>query len=136
MTTQPYTTPPSLDDLAALARAALDSLPAPLAAQTGAISLQVREFPDEDILDEMELESAFDLLGLYVGTPLDEQSVGDSRDHVDVIQIYRRPILDYWCDSGEDLGHLVRHVVIHEIGHHFGFSDAEMARLEDEAGAA
>ncbi|NBC31049.1 MAG: acetylglutamate kinase [Alphaproteobacteria bacterium] len=134
MSTRRFTTPPSLDELAALARAALDGLPAPLAAQTGAISLQVREFPDTETLDEMDLESAFDLLGLYVGTPLDEQSVGDSRDHVDVIQIYRRPILDYWCDSGEDLGHLVRHVVIHEIGHHFGFSDADMARLEEEAG--
>lgn len=134
MSTHGFTAPPSLDDLAALARDALESLPAPLAAQTGALSLQVRDFPDADTLDEMDLESAFDLLGLYVGTPLDEQSVGDSRDHVDVIQIYRRPILDYWCDSGEDLRHLVRHVVIHEIGHHFGFSDADMARLEQENG--
>ena len=128
-----FTTPPSLDDLAALARAALDTLPDPLRSQVEGISLQVHDFPDAATQDDMGLESPFDLLGLYIGTPIDEQSVVDSRDHVDVIQLYRRPILDYWCDTAEDLGHLVRHVVIHEIGHHFGFTDSEMTHLENEA---
>ena len=126
-----FTTPPSLDDLAAMAKAALDTLPSQLADQIGAVSLQVREFPDEETQRDMALDGPFDLLGLYIGTPFGEQSVTDSRDHIDVIQLYRRPILDYWCETAEDLGHLVRHVVIHEIGHHFGFSDADMAQLED-----
>lgn len=126
-----FTTPPSLDDLASLAQSALDSLPTALAEQIGGISLQVHEFPDAETQLEMATDSPFDLLGLYVGTPLDEQSVSDSRDHIDIIQLYRRPILDYWCDSAEDLAHLVRHVVIHEIGHYFGFSDAEMEHLEE-----
>jgi predicted Zn-dependent protease with MMP-like domain len=71
---------------------------------------------------------------LFRGVGLPQQSVGDPLPHVNMIFLYRRPILDYWCDSGEDLAHVVRHVLIHEIGHHFGFSDADMDRLESEAG--
>lgn len=125
-----FSRPPSLDDIAEMAERALATIPQPLRDRVAGVALQTLEFPDEDTEREMALESPFDLLGLYVGTPFGEQSVTASRDHVDVIQLYRRPILDYWCDSGEDLGHLVRHVLIHEIGHHFGFSDDDMDALE------
>ncbi len=127
-----FTTPPGLDDIADLAERALAGIPAPLRDMVAGVSIQVEDFPDADTEREMDLESPFDLLGLYVGTPFGAQSVTASREHVDVIQLYRRPILDYWCDSGEDLAHVVRHVLIHEIGHHFGFSDDDMERLEQE----
>jgi len=78
----------------------------------------------------MELESPFDLLGLYRGRALPFQSVWDVRTQLDMIFLYRRPILDYWCETGETLTDVVRHVLIHEIGHHFGFSDEDMERIE------
>lgn len=127
-----FTAPPGLDDIADLAERALADIPQPLRGMVAGVSIQVEDFPDEATERDMGLESPFDLLGLYVGTPFGEQSVTESREHVDVIQLYRRPILDYWCDSGEDLPHIVRHVLIHEIGHHFGFSDEDMERLENE----
>ncbi len=79
----------------------------------------------------MGLESPFDLLGLYRGVALPLKSINDPRPGIDMIFLYRRPILDYWCDSGDDLFDVVRHVLIHEIGHHFGFSDDDMARIEE-----
>jgi predicted Zn-dependent protease with MMP-like domain len=81
----------------------------------------------------MALESPFDLLGLYRGVPIGEKSVSAQPDDVDRIFLYRRPLLDYWCDSGETLSHVIRHVLIHEIGHHFGLSDEEMERIEAAA---
>jgi predicted Zn-dependent protease with MMP-like domain len=78
----------------------------------------------------MALDSPFDILGLYRGVALPRKSISDPRPQLDMIFLYRRPILDYWCETSEDLAHLVRHVMIHEIGHHFGFSDADMARIE------
>jgi predicted Zn-dependent protease with MMP-like domain len=79
----------------------------------------------------MGLDSPFDLLGLYRGVALPLKSVSDPRPDIDMIFLYRRPILDYWCESGDDLFELVRHVLIHEIGHHFGFSDADRERIEN-----
>jgi predicted Zn-dependent protease with MMP-like domain len=78
----------------------------------------------------MECESPFDLLGLYAGIDMVRRSVTDMPENVDMIFLYRRPILDYWCETGDDLVEVVRHVLIHEIGHHFGFSDDDMDRLE------
>ena len=78
----------------------------------------------------MKLESPYELLGLYRGVSLDEKSVSESPQDVDMIFLYRTPLLDYWCETGEDLSHLIRHVLIHEIGHHFGFSDADMEKIE------
>src|SRR6202030_4823550 len=86
--------------------------------------------PAEETEAAMGLESPFDILGLYKGVALPHKSVSDPRPDLDMIFLYRRPILDYWCESGEDLGHLVRHVLIHEIGHHFGFSDEDLERIE------
>lgn len=130
----PYTLPPSLDDLETLAINALETIPAPLRARLGAIVLRVDEFPDDETEEEMGLESGFDLLGLYQGHPLTQRSLSDTGILPDIIFLYRRPILDYWCETGEDLAGIVRHVLIHEIGHHFGFSDDDMERLEEEAG--
>ncbi len=129
-----FTLPPSLDDLTGLADQALEAIPAVLRDRVRGVAIQVVEFPDESIEDEMGLDSPFDLLGLYVGVPFGERSVTASAQQVDVIQLYRRPILDYWCDTAEDLADIVRHVLIHEIGHHFGFSDDAMAALEEQAG--
>ncbi len=81
----------------------------------------------------MGLDSPFDILGLYRGVALPHKSVSDPRPALDMIFLYRRPILDYWCESGEDLSDVVRHVLIHEIGHHFGFSDSDMERIENSA---
>jgi predicted Zn-dependent protease with MMP-like domain len=125
-----HTVPPSLVDLEAIAEAAMETVPAVLRRHVQDVVIRVDEFPDEETEHEMELESPFDLLGLYRGVSLDRRSVADTPDDVDMIFLYRRPILDYWCETGEDLGDIVRHVLIHEIGHHFGFSDDDMDRIE------
>ncbi|NIR59886.1 MAG: metallopeptidase family protein [Gammaproteobacteria bacterium] len=98
----------------------------------GDVVLQLEEFPEDEVLEEMECESPFDLLGLYVGIDMPRKSVTDVPENIDMIFLYRRPILDYWCETGEDLVDVVRHVLIHEIGHHFGFSDDDMERIEAE----
>lgn len=122
--------PPSLADIEALALEVRDSLPEPFRRFAAAIVLRVEDFPDAEIEREMELDSPFDLLGLYQGTSVDQKSVAATPEHIDMIFIYRRPLLDYWCETAEDLAHVVRHVMIHEIGHHFGFSDDDMERIE------
>ena len=125
--------PPSLSDIDAIARATLTDLPEPFPQFTRGVVLQVVEFPDEDVCEEMQLESPFDILGLYQGVALDQKLTESSGALPDMVFLYRRPILDYWCETGEDLGHVVRHVLIHEIGHHFGLSDADMEAIEAEA---
>lgn len=125
--------PPTLDDIAAIGRDALQSIPDELRRHVGTVPIMVEEFPDEQTEVDMELETPFDLLGLYRGVALNRKSMSDISSDVDMIFLYRRPILDYWCETGEDLTDVVRHVLIHEIGHHFGLSDDDMERLEDEA---
>ncbi len=125
--------PPSLGDLEAMAERALTSIPAELKRHLGRVVIRVVEFPDAETEDEMGLESPFDILGLYRGVALPRQSVMDPRAEPELIFLYRRPILDYWCETGEPLYAVVRHVLIHEIGHHFGFSDEDMERIEREA---
>jgi predicted Zn-dependent protease with MMP-like domain len=124
---------PSLADLEEVALRAYAALPEELSRHVRDVVIRVEDFPDEEVEQEMELETPFDLLGLYRGVSLDHQTTGMVRQDVDMIFLYRRPILDYWCETGEDLTDIVRHVLIHEIGHHFGFSDADMERLEEEA---
>ena len=126
-----HTIPPSLADIEAIAEEALGTIPAVLRRFAANVILRVDEFPDEETEAEMELESPYDILGLYRGVSLDRQSVSDVPHDVDMIFLYRAPILDYWCETGEDLTHIVRHVLIHEIGHHFGFSDDDMERIEE-----
>ena len=126
----PHTVPPSTPDLERMAEEALDTIPKELLAPVGNLLIQVEDFPDEETEREMELESPFDLLGLYRGVDMTRQSLADLRSGPDMIFLYRRPILDYWCETGEDLFAIVRHVLIHEIGHHFGLSDDDMERIE------
>lgn len=121
---------PSLDDIELIAREAMQTIPEELLRLTIDVIVHVTEFPDEETERAMELASPFDLLGLYQGIPIGEKDAGGTPHDVDRIFLYRRPLLDYWCETGEELTHLVRHVMIHEIGHHFGLSDEDMDRIE------
>lgn len=125
--------PPSLGDFEAIAQAAFDGLPPELAQMVAGVSIQILDFPDAPTMTEMELDSPFDLLGLYSGVPFGEKDGGGIVTQPDMIFLYRRPILDYWCETEEDLTHVIRHVLIHEIGHHFGFSDEDMDAIEAAA---
>ena len=127
-----FSTPPELADLETMALDALKTIPDELRAKVADVVMRIDDFPDSTIQREMGLDDPFELLGLYRGVPLDEKSISDAPQDLDTIYLFRRPMLDYWCETGEDLAHLVRHVLIHEIGHHFGFSDEEMERLEQE----
>ena len=139
MTTDPdhhptFGVPPSLDDIAELAERALAAIPARLARHVEGVGITVEESADDETLDEMGIESPWDLTGLYRGTPLPERSVDDIARQPDLIVLYREAILLEWIETGEDLFRLVRNVLVHEIAHHFGFSDAEIEALEREIG--
>ncbi len=125
---------PSLDDFETMARRAYASLPAEFRALAGDIVFRVDDFPDEDVIGTMELESEFDILGLFQGPDLADVMGGHAHGHQTMIFLYRRPILDYWAEHGEALGDIVRHVLVHEIGHHFGLSDADMDAIESRPG--
>ena len=119
-----------------LADRALATIPDALRQHVDGVAIRVIDLPDEQTCADFGLESPYDLLGLYHGIPLDEQSVLDIKQHVDIIFLYRLPLLDYADDTGDPLFDVVRHVLIHEIGHHFGFSDEDMERIEAEADTA
>ena len=125
---------PSLADFEQLATAAWNRLPADFRRSSGDVVIRVEDFASEEILDSMQIEDPFELTGLYQGVSLDRKSVADVPQEPDMVFLYRRPLLDEWADSDVSLGHLVTHVLIHEIGHHFGLSDADIAAIEDEAG--
>ncbi len=125
-----YSSAPTLEDIEAIAAEAFATIPQALAQHVADVAIHVVDFPDDETLAEMNLESPFDLLGLYQGVSLDQKSVADSLTDIDHIFLYRRPLLDYWCETGEDLYRVVRHVLIHEIGHHFGLSDDDMEAIE------
>ena len=125
--------PPDASDIEAMARAALKTIPEELRRHVGNVVVRVEEFPDSATEHEMDLESPFELLGLYRGVSMDRKSVHDVADDLDMIFLYRRPMLDYWCETGDDIVAVVRHVLIHEIGHHFGLSDEDMERIEEKA---
>ena len=122
--------PPTIADIEAMADKALATIPAVLLKQVGDILIRVQDFPDADTEIEMDLETPFDLLGLYRGADMLARRTSMIPTDISLIFLYRRPILDYWCESAEDLPHLVRHVLLHEIGHHFGFSDEDMEAIE------
>lgn len=129
-------TAPSLDDFEQIAAAAFASLPSEFKALAGEVPCVVSEFPDEETIKEMELESEFDILGLFRGVGLPQGgAAGYTGQLPNQIWLYRRPILDYWSESddGETLGEIITHVLVHEIGHHFGFSDADMEAIEASA---
>jgi len=127
-----FDTPPSAQDIEAIARRALGALPAPFANSLGDVVLKVEDFADEATLRDMGIADPFELTGLYEGVPLTERSVEQSGTLPDLVRLFRRPILDEWADGEDSLEHLVAHVLIHEIGHHFGLSDADMHALEEQ----
>jgi len=125
------TTPPDLAAIEALALAAREALPEPYRAAARQIALRIEDFASDEVLDEMEIEDPFDLSGLYDGIPLTQRSVMDQPEKPDTIWLFRRPILDEWAERGsEPLGHLVGHILVHELAHHFGWSDDEIARID------
>jgi len=128
----PYMTPPTVEDLAEMAERALAAIPPLLAEHVRGVGIAVEELPDDETLDDLEIESAWELTGLYRGTPLTGRSVSDVARQPDLIFLYRQPILLEWIETGEDLFRLVRNVLIHEIAHHFGFSDEAIEALERE----
>lgn len=121
---------PGPEEIARIAEEAVASIHEPLRAHLEDIVFRVQEFPDPETMASMGIDDPFDLLGLYHGVSLAERSSFDPMHMPDMIFLYRRPILDYWQSSGESLDHLVRHVLIHEVGHHFGFSDEDMEAIE------
>lgn len=124
---------PDLAAMEAMTRDMLAQLPEAFRALCADIIIRVDDFPTDDVLEALQAESEFDLLGLFQGTGLPQHSVDESGRLPNMIWLYRRPILDYWSDHDETLGHIVRHVLVHEIGHHFGLSDDDMEAVEASA---
>jgi predicted Zn-dependent protease with MMP-like domain len=124
---------PSLAEMETMAHEVFARLPKTFRDLCEGVIIRVDDFPTEEVLNEMGAESEFDLLGLFQGVGLPFRSEGDIARLPNMIWLYRRPILDYWAEHDESLGHIVRHVLIHEIGHHFGLSDADMEAIEAAA---
>ena len=125
---------PSLDDFAAIARAAYDGLPDPFRRLAGDAVIRITDFAEEDVLADLGIKDAFELTGLYQGVDLSRRSVHDSALHPSMVFLYRRPILDEWAERGDvSLEDLITHVLVHEIGHHFGLSDDDIDAIEDKA---
>jgi predicted Zn-dependent protease with MMP-like domain len=122
--------PPSADDIVVLAERALASIPPHLAEHVRDVGIAVEDRADDETLDELDIESAWELTGLYRGTPLTQRSVLDPVRQPDRIFLYREAILLEWIETGEDLYRLVRNVVVHEVAHHFGFSDDDIDAIE------
>src|SRR5689334_6436495 len=123
--------PPTSEEIEEIARTALRALPAPFADSLGDVVLTVEEFADDATLEAMGIEDPFELSGLYEGVPLTEQSVSQSGTLPETIRLFRRPILDEWAAGDDTLETLISHVLVHEVGHHFGLSDDDMHALED-----
>lgn len=126
---------PTIEDFEALAQDAYDALPEEFRTLCGNVLIQIEDYPSDEVLESMGLESPFDLLGLFQGIGLAQ---GGGETHTgqmpNMVFLYRRPILDYWAEHEDTLGDVVTHVLVHEIGHHFGLSDDDMEALEREAG--
>jgi predicted Zn-dependent protease with MMP-like domain len=125
---------PSLDDFAALAKVAFEALPDNFRNLAGDVVLRVDDFASDEVLDDLGIADPFELTGLYQGVDLGRRSVLDPSPHPSMVFLYRRPILDEWTERGDvTLGELIAHVLVHEIGHHFGLSDDDIHRIEDDA---
>lgn len=126
---------PTLAEFEAMAEAAFEALPEAFRQMCGGVILKIEDFPDDDVVAEMELESPFDILGLFTGIGLAQDSaIAETGRMPNMVHLYRRPILDYWAEHDETLGAIITHVFVHEIGHHFGLSDADMEAIEARAG--
>jgi len=124
---------PTLADFEVIASAVWERLAPEFREVCGDLVIRIEDFALDEVLDELEIESPLDLLGLYHGLSLDKKSVSDLPREPDMVVLYRRAILDYWSDGDETLGEIITHVLVHEIGHHFGFSDADMEEIESQA---
>jgi predicted Zn-dependent protease with MMP-like domain len=132
--TDPQALAPSLDDFETLARAAFDGLPELFRRQCGDVLIRIEDFAADDVLEALEIEDAFELTGLYQGVDLRRRSLLDPAPGQSMVCLYRRPILDEWSERGDvALGELIRHVLVHEIGHHFGLSDDDIEAIEAAA---
>ena len=127
-----FDSPPSAEEIEEIARGALGALPEQFAESLGDVVLLVEDFADDETLQAMGIEDPFDLSGIYEGVPLPERSVSQSGTLPDRIRLFRRPILDEWASGTDTLERLVAHILIHEVGHHFGLSDEDMHALEDQ----
>ena len=125
---------PSLAELEVLASEVFAHLPRKFRDLCEGVVIQVDDFPSDEVLEEMQADSEFDLLGLFQGTGLPFRSESAPVQMPNMIWLYRRPILDYWAEHDETLGAIIKHVLVHEIGHHFGLSDDDMAAIERDAG--
>lgn len=123
---------PSLDDFEAMAQQAFDALPEEYRSLIGEVSFSIAEFADQSVLDSMKIESPYDLLGLFEGVGMAQ---GPATPYTGMmpnrIWLYRRPILHYWAERDDTLQAIITHVLVHEIGHHFGLSDADMEAIDD-----
>jgi predicted Zn-dependent protease with MMP-like domain len=125
---------PDLGEIERLADAAMARLPEPFRAFLDGVVVRVEDFAEEEVLRELGIEDPFELTGLYSGRPVGEQTVMPSGELMPVIHLYRRPLLDEWVETGVSLEALITHVIVHEVGHHFGLSDEDMHAIEDAAG--
>jgi predicted Zn-dependent protease with MMP-like domain len=125
-------TAPDLAVFQQIASAAWERLPGQFRQMCGDLVIRVEDFATDDVLDELDIESPFDLLGLYQGVSLNNKTTGDPPREPDMVFLYRRAILDEWGNGEDTLGEIITHVLIHEIGHHFGFSDADMEDIEND----
>ena len=126
---------PSLEDFSALAKAAFAALPAEFRAMCGNVTIHVADFAEDEVLDSLDIDDPFELTGLYEGVDVTERALSDPAATPDHVHLYRRPLLEEWAERGDvALGELVTHVLVHEIGHHFGLSDEAMHEIEDAAG--
>jgi len=139
-----FSNPPGAEDILAIAEELAMSLPLELSENIERMAIEVDDFPDEFIQDELEAASPFDLLGVYISTAFLSAMTQDVQDQIlktarrnpskkeDILRLYRRPILDAWCETEDDLTDLIRHVIVREIGYHFDFSEEDLIRFEDE----
>jgi predicted Zn-dependent protease with MMP-like domain len=124
---------PSIDDIEGMAQHAIRALPAKFRKLCDGVVIKVEDFPTRDVLDELGIEDDFGLMGLFQGVGLAQGGAAASGALPNMVFLYRRPILDYWAEHDEKLGAIIRHVLVHEIGHHFGLSDEDIARIEGKA---
>jgi predicted Zn-dependent protease with MMP-like domain len=123
--------PPSLEDFESLARVAWENMPAEFRSFCDHLTIRVADFPTDEIIEELDLETPFDILGLFEGTDLSQPLLNtQGKQQQNIINLYRRPILDYWSEHEEMLGDVVANVIMHEIGEHFGLTDDDMEELE------
>ncbi|ENN84272.1 hypothetical protein RHSP_76519 [Rhizobium freirei PRF 81] len=124
---------PSISTFESLAMEAYSHLPDEFRSLTGNLIILIEDFPDDEVFEDMALETPFDLLGLFEGRGISERFTAQTGDMPNKIRLYRRPIIDYWAENEETLGDIITHVLIHEIGHHFGLSDEDIERIEASA---